>query len=201
MDIPGSVQIQAQEFSLRPISEKDADLIVAASFSDIPDWTFIPRAMDRAAARRWIRRGFPARENGQMIRFVIKQAGQLAGLIGAHHPFRQDQGIVEIFYFILPNFRCQGLATASLKVINGWIQQVTPALRRLQLHVIIGNLGSAQVAERAGYRYEGIALNQIPPVNGFGPRDAAVYGLPLAIVTQTKGDQANQVRLVNLDID
>lgn len=47
-------------------------------------------------------------------------------------------------------------------------------MRRLQLHVILGNPGSGRVAEQAGYMYEGIAAHQIPAVNGYAPRDAQV---------------------------
>jgi RimJ/RimL family protein N-acetyltransferase len=179
MKITGSERIQGKGFLLRPITEEDAELIAAASLSDIPDWTYIPRDMDQAAARTWIQRGFPARENGRAVRFVIQLEDHAAGTIGAEHPFAHDHGIVETFYFVLPEFRRQGLATASLRLLDGWVQDITPELRRLQLHVIVGNPGSGRVAEQAGYKYEGIAVHQIPAVNGYGSRDAEVYGMAI----------------------
>jgi len=179
MKISGSENIQGDGFSLRPIAEEDAGLIVAASLSDIPDWTYIPRKLDQMAARAWIQRGIPARENGRAVRFVIQVGDHAAGTVGAEHPYAHDHGIVETFYFILPEFRRQGLATASLRLVNGWAQDNTPELRRLQLHVVVGNPGSGLVARKAGYTYEGIAANQIPAVNGFGSRDAEVYGIPM----------------------
>jgi RimJ/RimL family protein N-acetyltransferase len=78
---------------------------------------------------------------------------------------------------VLPEFRHRGLATAGLKRLNAWAPQVPPELRRLQRHVIVGNAGSGRVAELAGYRYKGVAVNQIPPVNGYAARDAEVYGV------------------------
>lgn len=188
MELTGIKQIQGNGFTLRPINEEDAGLIAAASVTDIPDWTYIPRDLDNAAARAWIQRGLPARESGKAMRFVIQEGDQTAGTVGAEHPFDHDKGIVETFYFILPEFRRKGLATASLRLIDEWVQEVTPELRRLQLHVIVGNQGSGIVAKKAGYKYEGIAVHQIPAVNGFASRDAEVYGMAIS-----GEDQANIV--------
>jgi RimJ/RimL family protein N-acetyltransferase len=185
MKITGFEHILGNDFLLRPITEEEAGLMVAASISDVPDWTFIPRDLDQAAARAWIRRGSPARENGQAVRFVIQLEDRLAGTVGAEHPYAHDRGIVETFYFVLPEFRRRGLATASLRLVDEWVQRVTPQLRRIQLHVIVGNPGSGRVAEQAGYKYEGIAVNQIPAVNGYGPRNAEVYGMAIAGSSQS----------------
>jgi len=177
--------IQDGVVRLRPMVEGDADLIMTASFSDIPDWTFIPRSLDEEASRDWIRRGVKVRDTGLAIRFVIEIEGQSAGTVGAQHPYVHDLGIVETFYFILPEFRRRGLATAALKLLDQWVQSVTPELRRLQLHVIVGHPGSRRVAEAAGYVFEGVAVNQIPSVNGFGARDARVYSRPIATGEQS----------------
>jgi hypothetical protein len=118
MKVTATMSIQGSGFLLRPNAEDDADLMMAASVSDVTDWTYIPRNLDQASARAWIRRG------------------------------------------IIPEFRRRGLATASLQLINKWVQDVTPELRSLQLHVFIGNPGSDHVAKRAGYKLEGIAVNQ-----------------------------------------
>jgi RimJ/RimL family protein N-acetyltransferase len=177
MKITGSEQLRGEGFLLRPIVESDAELMVAASQSDIPDWTFIPRSLDRGEAEAWIRRGLGAGETGRAIRFVIDTPNGAAGTVGAEHPYAHDDGIVETFYFVLPAFRRRGLATAALRLLNTWVGEVTPALRRLQLHVIVGNQGSSRVAELAGYQLEGIVQNQIPAVNGFGSRNAEAYGI------------------------
>ena len=185
MNITGIVQLRGDGFLLRPIVEGDAEVITAASVSDVPDWTFIPRDLGDAEARAWIRRGIPARENGQAVRFVIQVKDQLAGTVGAEHPYAHDRGIVETFYCVLPLFRRRGLASASLRLVNQWVQQVTPELRRLQLHVIVDNPGSGRVAELAGYKLEGMAVHQIPSINGYGPRDAEVYGIAVVGSSQT----------------
>lgn len=162
------------------MAEADAGLIVTASRSDVPDWTYIPRNMDEEGAREWIRRGLQAREAGQAVRFVIELEGRLAGTVGAQHPHAHDWGIIETFYFVLPEFRRRGIATAALRLLDEWVQDATPELRRLQLHVIVGHPGSGRVAEQAGYKLEGVAVHQIPPVNGYGPRDAEVYAKAIA---------------------
>lgn len=180
MNIAGTEKIEEGGLRLRPIAEADARLIVAASVSDVPDWTYVPRGLDEGGAREWIRRGVQAREAGQAVRFVIELESQLAGTVGAQHPYAHDRGIVETFYFVLPEFRRRGIATAGLRLLDRWVQDVTPELRRLQLHVIVGHPGSGRVAEAAGYRLEGVAVHQIPPVNGYGPRDAEVYAKAIA---------------------
>jgi RimJ/RimL family protein N-acetyltransferase len=177
MKITGSEELQGDGFFLRPIAENDADLVVAAGQSDVPDWTFIPRNLDRGEAQAWIRRGLDARASGRAIRFVIVTPNGAAGTIGAEHPYAHDDGLVETFYFVLPDFRRRGLATAALRLLNSWVGKATPMLRRLQLHVIVGNQGSGRVAELSGYQFEGTVANQIPAVNGFGPRDAELYGI------------------------
>jgi len=177
MKLTGSERLQGEGFVLRPMEESDAALIAAASRCDIPDWTFIPRDQDDAAAQSWIRQRLPARDRGDAVRFVIEVDGQAAGTVGAQHPYAHDRGVLETFYFILPEFRRRGLATASLRLINDWVREVTPELRRIQLHVVVGNAGSGIVAKRAGYLFEGIIANQIRAANGYGPRDAEVYGL------------------------
>jgi RimJ/RimL family protein N-acetyltransferase len=180
MKITGSEQLHGDRFLLRPIAESDAQLIVHASESDVPDWTVLPRDLDKVDAKAWIRRGLGARRSGRAIRFVIDTTDGAAGTIGAEHPYAHDDGIVEAFYFVLPEFRCRGLATAALRLTNEWVCGVAPALRRLQLHVIVGNQGSGRVAELAGYKYEGIVVNQVPAVNGYAPRNAEVYGIAVA---------------------
>jgi RimJ/RimL family protein N-acetyltransferase len=173
--------VGGEGLSLRVLAEEDAGLLVAASRSDVPDWTFIPQDLGEDAARVWIRRSVAARERGDAIRFVIELAdGRAAGTIGAEHPYAHDAGIVETFYFVLPEYRGRGLATGALLLLHEWLQGAVPMLRRLQLHVIPGNPGSERVAERAGYVREGVAVNQIPPVNGYGMRDAITYGLAVA---------------------
>lgn len=176
MKINSSERIQGQGFHLRLLAEEDAEVIMRASQSDVPEWTYIPRDLDLESARRWIRERIEGRQVGRAVRFVIIQDDQLAGTVGAQHPHSHDWGIIETFYFVLPDFRRRGLASSGLKLVDEWARASTPELRRLQLHVIVGNPGSGKVAERAGYHYEGIAVNQIAPVNGYGPRDAEVYG-------------------------
>jgi RimJ/RimL family protein N-acetyltransferase len=176
MKITGSEHIHGGGLLLRLIADEDAGLIAAASLSDVPDWTFVPRNLDEARARAWIRGGFSATENGQAVRFVIEFEGRLAGTVGAQHSRVNDPGILETFYFVLPEFRRRGLATTGLRLLGEWAKRVTPELRRLHLNVIVGNPGSGRVAELAGYQYEGVAINQIPPINGCAPRDAEVYG-------------------------
>jgi RimJ/RimL family protein N-acetyltransferase len=165
--------LQGDGFLLRSLVEGDFGLIAAASKSDIPDWTFVPRNLDEAAARAWVAKRLEA---GGAIRLVIEVDGAPVGIAGANQPHAYDPGMLEEFYFVLPEFRRRGLASAALRLLSEHAERVVPELRRLQLHVIEGNPGSGRVAELAGFVHESVIQNHLPAVNGFGPRDAAVYG-------------------------
>lgn len=169
-------QIEASGCRLRPIRKTDARLIVTASRTDVPNWTLLPRDMSEPRARSWISRGMEAMQESRGVLFVIEADHGPAGLVGATQPNVGDRGVVEIFYFVLPALRGRGLATAALLAVADWLEETSARIRRLQLHVIPGNRGSERVAEKAHFRPEGIAVNQIPAVNGFGVRDAIVYG-------------------------
>ncbi|MCC6903636.1 MAG: GNAT family N-acetyltransferase [Polyangiaceae bacterium] len=162
---------------LRPLAPNDFGMIATASKSDVPDWTFVPRDLSEVDAKVWVERRAAASAAGGPIRLVIEVNGEAAGVVGAHQPYANDPGLLETFYFVLPEFRRRGLASAALSLMGEHAKRVTPELRRLQLFVIEGNPASARVAERAGYRREGLIAKQVMAVNGFGPRDAALYGL------------------------
>lgn len=174
--------VLAGGFVLRPLTVDDTALIRAAGSTDVPDWTFLPRDVDEAAARAWLERDLADRDDGTGVRFAIEVDGRAAGAVGGRHLHPGDRGIVETYYFVLPAFRRRGLASAALVAFDEWVADATPELRRLQLHVIVGNPGSQAIAERADYRHEGRAALRIPAVNGYGPRDADVFakvaGLP-----------------------
>lgn len=166
------MQLSGDGFLLRPLAEEDFELIAVASKTDIPDWTFVPRNLDEAAARAWVEKRIAA---GGAIRLVIEVDGAAVGVVGAHQPHAHDPGILEAFYFVLPSHRRRGLASAALRLLGEHAARAVPELRRLQLFVIHGNPASGSVAERAGYVPEGVLRSQIPPVNGFGIRDATLY--------------------------
>lgn len=182
MEIKDSALLQGDGYHLRLLETGDAKVILRASQTDVPDWTYIPRDLDLDGAAAWIHMGVERRPEGRAVRFAIVQDDQIAGTVGAQHPYDHDWGILETFYFVLPEFRRRGLASQSLKLFDQWAQRVTRNLRRLQLHVIVGNPGSGRVAELAGYKHEGVAVHQIPPVNGYGPRDAEVYAKRVSLI-------------------
>ena len=168
-------RIELEGFALRPLRADDVGVVVAAGATDVPDWTFLPAGADEALAAAWIGRNLEQMESGAGIRFVIEVDGEAAGMVGGRYLDSVDRGIVETYYFVLPPFRRRGLASRALRAFDDWVAGAVPRLRRLQLHVIVGNPGSQAVAESVGYEHEGIAVARIGPVNGFGVRDAHVH--------------------------
>ena len=168
-------RIEGAGFDLRALTADDVDLVVDAGATDVPDWTFLPAGADAAGASAWIARNLQQMAAGTGVRLVIDVDGVAAGMVGGRYLEPADRGIVETYYFILPSFRRRGLASRALRAFDAWVTEAVPELRRLQLHVIVGNPGSQAVAESAGYAHEGIAVARIGPVNGFGVRDAHVH--------------------------
>lgn len=169
-------QLIGDGFVLRPIAPDDAPLLVEASATDIPEWTYLRRNLSVESATSLIERGEPARMAGFAVRFVIDVDGEAVGTVGAAHAFDHDHGIVDTFYFVLPQFRRRGHAARALTRMDEWLTSTSTELRRLQLYVMVDNPGSAIVAERAGYQREGVLANMIPAIKGYGPRDVIVFG-------------------------
>jgi len=167
--------VRGEGCGLRPLVPADVPLVVQAGEGDIPDWTFFPRHPTPAEARAWLDRDLAAAAAGTRVRFVVEVDGVPAGMVGGEHPHTADPGVVEAFYFVYPSYRRRGLATRALQAFDRWVVGAVPGLRRLQLHVVVGNPGSQRVAEAAGYAEEGIAVALIPAVNGFPVRDAHVH--------------------------
>jgi RimJ/RimL family protein N-acetyltransferase len=80
----------------------------------------------------------------------------------------------EVGYWIAPWARGRGIATAALRLTSRWAIDELGA-QRIGLLVYVGNDASARVAEKAGYRREGV-LRRYADQRG-ELRDAIVHSL------------------------
>ena len=98
---------------------------------------------------------------------------EFAGTVGTHKinwPNRK----VEIGYWLAAKFQGRGLITAACRALidhafDAW------ELNRVELHCAVGNARSCRVAERLGFRLEGV-IREAGIVNG-KYLDANLYGL------------------------
>jgi ribosomal-protein-alanine N-acetyltransferase len=67
--------------------------------------------------------------------------------------------IGHIGYWVAADERCRGVATTALRLLCGWAFEV--GFERLELQIIPGNDGSVKVAERVGFKEEGLIRQSI----------------------------------------
>lgn len=74
---------------------------------------------------------------------------------------------------VAPEARGRGIATRATDALCSWAFERFPQLVRIELWALPGNDASMRVAERAGFRYEGVLRSRLP----FGGelRDVVVF--------------------------
>ena len=66
-----------------------------------------------------------------------------------------EAGIGELFYVVAPHARGRGVASTALRLLSAWALTAL-RLERLQLSIPPDDAASHRVADKAGFRYEGI---------------------------------------------
>ena len=99
--------------------------------------------------------------------------GETQRLLGAISLSARKWNRAEIGYWVRRDERGRGIAPAALRLISTW--GFDRGYRRLQLHADVENEASQRVAEKAGYRREGVLRAWIEQ-DGV-PRDHVLYSL------------------------
>ncbi|MDH2443770.1 GNAT family protein [Amnibacterium sp. CER49] len=96
---------------------------------------------------------FQASGTAAGVAFVVADAGSgaAAGCCGVDS--WNDEDVAQIGYWIAPWARGRGFATRDVVLLTAWLFERGAA--RVVLTIVSGNEGSAAVARRAGYLYEG----------------------------------------------
>ncbi len=146
--------------SLRQFSAEDVPAIVAACQDpEIRRWIpMIPVPYTEADARRYVLMTLQAWHDGGSFEFAIVDAADdhLLGSIGLHRGpnTRRDA----IGYWVAPASRRQGVASRAVRLAVTWGFEHL-AIERLALWTLPGNVASQGVAEKAGFRKEGLVRN------------------------------------------
>jgi RimJ/RimL family protein N-acetyltransferase len=143
---------------LRPWTDADAPAVAdACRDPEIAHWIDdIPAPYTRADARTYIstaRRGW---KDGSLWAFAVTDAatGEVLGSCGIGWQDRV-QSVAEIGYWVRSQTRGRGIATRAVRLASRWAFDACGVLR-LQLRADTENAASLRVAERAGFRREGI---------------------------------------------
>jgi RimJ/RimL family protein N-acetyltransferase len=140
------------EFALRPF--RPADFAAARKLDERagePGWVEALPEQDGAGMAEAFEEH---RLAGSLLQLVIAEPASGAYL-GEFSLAIVEPGIAELGCAIVPAARRRGIATAALRLVSGWALE-TLELRRLQVTVDPRNTPALRVAERAGYRREGV---------------------------------------------
>jgi RimJ/RimL family protein N-acetyltransferase len=129
---------------------------VEALFDD-PDvlrFTRLPEPPPPGFAETWLGLYERGRRDGTREGFAVVEEGEFLGLALAPRIEREAR-TAELGYIVAPSARGRGVATTALRLLTEWAFAELGALR-LELLVGVENHASKRVAERNGYRLEGV---------------------------------------------
>jgi RimJ/RimL family protein N-acetyltransferase len=150
------VTLRDDAIALEPLDQRDADgMLALAQLDDVIAYTRVPAGADAAFVRDWIGRYERAWDEGTAAGFSIRDRdGAFLGFAAAV-ALELEERQAELGYMVLPEARGRGVARRSLELLTRWCLDEL-ALERLELRIDPGNAASTRMAERAGYRLEGV---------------------------------------------
>jgi ribosomal-protein-alanine N-acetyltransferase len=141
--------------ALEPLTQSHvAYLLGLTKDDDIIRFTRVPRGADQAFVSRWIGRYVSGWADGSRAGFAIVDRDGCSLGFAAFVQLDRNAAEGEIGYAIDPNARGRGVATRSVELLTRWGFEL--GLERIELVIDVQNAGSARVAERAGYTFEGV---------------------------------------------
>jgi RimJ/RimL family protein N-acetyltransferase len=158
--------------ALRQVSMEHAEAIAAACVDpEIPAWTSVPRDYTLDHAREWLARVETATESIHLGVFE-RESGRLAGVLSL---WIVKPLVGEFGYWTAKELRGRGYMTRALQLLSRWALEEA-GLARLQLGTLPGNRSSERVAEKVGYRREGV-LRSYFDQRGEQRRDVTMWSL------------------------
>ncbi|MFF4493954.1 GNAT family N-acetyltransferase [Streptomyces sp. NPDC001546] len=152
------VTLSTARLSLRPFAPADAEEVYAGCQDPaVQRWTVVPSPYERAHARSWVEEISPAgwredREYTFAVRLGPEGGGPLVASVGVH--VRGPQAY-EIGYWTAAEHRGRGYMTEAVGRVASWMFTDVGA-GRLEWRAAVGNAPSRRVAEKAGFRVEGV---------------------------------------------
>lgn len=171
---PPDPQLTDGRVRLRPWATKDAAAVFeACQDPEIQRWVPIPVPYRREHARDLIESAEDgwARVRYGALAIADASSDKLLGAIG----LRPVEGHrASIGYWVVPAERGRSVAPDAVRLLGQWAL-IRLSLRRLELYHFVGNDASGRVAQKVGFRREGI-LRAYAIVRG-EPRDCVMYSL------------------------
>jgi ribosomal-protein-serine acetyltransferase len=154
---------------LRDPTPGDADAVVAlvrANLDHLAPWMgWVHPGYGHADYDRWLA--------AEAVNFLIVRDGAVVGGIGLNRGDPQNLSTA-IGYWLAADAQGHGVVTAAVRALAGHAFEALH-VHRLELRAAPGNLRSQAVAERCGFRFEGVAREAEYIAGEF--RDLRVYAL------------------------
>jgi [ribosomal protein S5]-alanine N-acetyltransferase len=151
---------KGNKISLRPVRERDLETLFDLEWDITNRGEFYPLDLPSEAEfkRRFQQDGFWTEEFGLLL--IVNKTEQIVGQILYFKPARYFDAF-EIGYILFEEAsRSQGYMTEALSLLVGYLF-AAKKVNRLQLTVVVGNEASKRVAEKCGFRSEGILRQTI----------------------------------------
>jgi RimJ/RimL family protein N-acetyltransferase len=142
---------------LEPISREHLDGLAALGQDPLVlRNTRVPEPWTEGFERTWVEAYEQGRQDGTRDGYAIVDAesGAFLGLAGIVD-LEPDANQGEIGYALVPESRGRGIATRALELVTRYALEEL-GLERVELRIGTENGASMRVAERAGYRREGV---------------------------------------------
>jgi [ribosomal protein S5]-alanine N-acetyltransferase len=173
---PSRTELRDGGLVLRPWGIEDVPRVTEiCADPEISRWTRVPSPYTEEHARTWIEQTIRDWDERKHAAFAVTEAGsgEVVGAIGLRlHEDYALQG--SIGYWVAGEARRRGVATGALRLVARWALREL-GLPRVQLVTDPENVPSQLVAERAGFRREGLLRSYIE-LQG-GRRDCLMFSL------------------------
>jgi RimJ/RimL family protein N-acetyltransferase len=170
-DEPGT-SLVVDELLLRPWRPTDTAAVVAACQDpEIARWVSIPQPYLATDAEAFIAASGAMWRDGTGAPFAITEAAT-GQLLGAVTMFGPDGHQATVGLWLVPAGRGRGAGTRSLRKVADWAFATTDVFR-IDCFLMVGNLASERMVERAGFQREGILRGW--DMHGGSPVDCTAY--------------------------
>jgi RimJ/RimL family protein N-acetyltransferase len=152
--------IRGEVIDLRPVRERDLDRLFELETDIANRGRYYPLEFrsESELRHRFQETGFWSEHNGRLL--IISKGGGIVGSIGFFRPASYFDAY-EIAYILYDeSSRGKGYVSEALQLFTRYLIAIKKA-GRLQLTVMVGNVASRRVAEKAGFRPEGILRHAI----------------------------------------
>lgn len=160
--------------TLREWAPSDAPAVFAAcQDADIQRFVPVPVPYEQEHARGYVDGAAAGWREGRhgALAIAAAQTDEVLGAIGLTVVGSHNVGIG---YWIVPEQRRRGIATRAVRLLALWALDHL-GVARVELYLVVGNVASARVAERAGFKREGVLRNYLA-MHGEA-YDCAMYSL------------------------